>query len=157
MTDYKNVLYGAVILVVGFLVVFLIGLFNIYNSFLKSLSDIGYVSFNSEKVDTLYTVIGEKKVCKYSSYIESGKERYEIEYCDKELEANDYLKYSVYLMEEGFVLTQDDKGNSWYVKESLDNNKVIGVYIDEDESTIIYQKADGYLYEDETIEDSRFV
>ena len=160
MTDYKNVLYGATFLVVGFLLVFLIGLFNIYKSFVRSFSVIGYVSFNSEKVDTLYTVLGEKKVCKYNSYLDDiGNERYEIVYCDNVLDSNDYMKYSVFLMEDGFVLTQDDIGNSWYVKESVDNDKIIGVYIDESESTIIYQKADGYLYdkEDNKAENSKYV
>ena len=159
MTDYKNVIYGAIVLVVGFLFVFLIGLFNIYNSFLKSLSVVGYVSFNSEKIDTVYTILGEKKVCEYNSYIESGSERYELIYCDDILKSEDYLKYSVYLLGEGFIKTQDDKGNSWYVKESVANNKVIGVYMDEESSTIVYQKGDGYLYEktDEKSEDSKYL
>ena len=37
--------------------------------------------------------------------------------------------------------------------------KVIGVYIDEESSTIVYQKGDGYLYEknDEKSEDSKYL
>ena len=157
MVDYKNILYASIAIVSSLLLVFLIGLLNIYNSFLNTLSIVDYVSFNSEKIDTINTVAGERKICSYDSYIEEGHERYEIGYCGS-LTSDDTLKYGVYLLGEGFIKVKDDKNREWYVRESVDDNKLLGVYIDPVESIIIYQKTDGHLYEDpEPNEDSKYL
>ena len=149
MTDYRNILYATIVIVCGFLLIFLIGFTNIYRSFLKDLALIDYVSFNSEKVDTINKVVGDnKRICTYDSYIEEGHERYEIRYCDQ-ISSDDFNLYTSYLMNEGFVETFDDNNVKWYVKESVDNNKIIGVHVDESKSTLVYQKSDGYLYEKE--------
>lgn len=127
--------------IIGLVVIIFFFVFSIMNTIQME----EYVSFNKDKISSIYSVVGEKKLCSVNSSEYNGEHTIIYEYCDYSLTINEFNVYKDYLIENENFKEIDSYEDVLIVKESVESGMIIEVIIDYDSFTIIYGKKFGNL------------
>ncbi len=102
-----------------------------------------YVELGDDEIPTIYNVLGEKRLCSYNSETSYNGRIIHYQYCDGELNYDEYDEYISYLLgKEDFL---GSNNNSYVVlqKNSVDDEQIILVKIDKYTNEISYSKIYG--------------
>ena len=113
----------------------------------SSLGDIQtkeYIEFGDAEIPTVYSVLGEKNVCSYNSETTYSGKVVHYQYCDGELNYDEYNKYISYLLENEDFLGSNT--NSYVVlQKDADDEQTILVKIDKANNEIVYSIISGSI------------
>ncbi len=123
------------IAIVGFVVLIMFAVF----STLGEQATEEYVDLSGDEIPTMYYVVGRREVCSYNTSTRDNEIMLSYEYCDGQLNVDDYIEYEDYLLDiEGFTNSSDI--TTRFIKESVDDNMYLEVEIDRYTDTITYYK-----------------
>jgi hypothetical protein len=107
------------------------------------------IKFGKDRIKTIYTVVGERKMSGTSVSINNGIHEKKYTYKNGEVSIGDVNKYIKELREDGFLVTKTFvDGNGQIGASSKDNGKIILIDIELDkleETIITYKKGKGTI------------
>lgn len=128
------------LVIIGIIVLFIFAIFFTVKEALTEFETLEYVTFENDRIPTIYHVIGEKDICNISTSDNITSTQYNLTYCSNSLtksEMNDYLDY---LIENENFTEVENTYDRTIIKDSYDTNMKIKISIDYYEESITYYK-----------------
>lgn len=115
------------------------------NNTSKDYSNAKYIEIKGEKIDSIYNVIGSKKITKVNEGIDSTGNYIEITYSD--LKISEITDYMAKFKAKNYALISSDAEKVVIANESKETGKIITITIKllDDETVIKYSKGNGTL------------
>ena len=111
----------------------------------KDYSNSEYIEIKGEKIDSIYNVVGSKKITKVDEGIDSTGNYIEITYSD--LKISEITDYMAKFKAKNYALISSDAEKVVIANESKETGKIITITIKllDDETVIKYSKGNGTL------------